>query len=177
MLTRAARKRKLNEVSRRHLCSDIDEPPYIFSRGWKLYAKGYKPRKEGEQPLFTSTEGVAWLKRDKLHRAHDKPAVVDNCGARLWYFAGALHREGDKPAFVDAQGNMTWYFAGTKHRDHGKPAVVNADGSKEWWCYGFLVRRSVDVKKRLIRFYPNDCDRWPLEEGREIQDNFDWYTQ
>ena len=56
---------------------------------------------------------------------------------------GKLHRDHDKPAVVLADGDMFWYQHGRLHRDNNEPAVIYADGTKSWYQHGKLIRRGI----------------------------------
>jgi hypothetical protein len=82
-------------------------------------------------------DGVqSWLLDGKLHREHDRPALISNSGAREWRRYGHLHRDHNRPAYI-VGGLLEWYRDGRYHRDNDRPAHINAnDGDRVWYHHG-----------------------------------------
>jgi len=121
----------------------------------------------GTQKTFRKFDGE-WL----LHSEQDRPAVIGDKGALIWYFKGRIHREGDLPAYTRDDGYQAWYQHGKIHRDGGKPAQVYGDGRKIWKVENKLHREdgpAIEDTDGHKEWFLNDKElsqeKWELAVG------------
>jgi len=89
-------------------------------------------RNNGNKEMYGELrERIVGLMVQESRSADPSPNITEF----TWYRHGKLHRDHDKPAVVrpGPSGIKEWYYRGILHRDGG-PAVVQADGTEEFFC-------------------------------------------
>jgi hypothetical protein len=79
--------------------------------------------------------GREWLLDNKLHREHDRPAVVCFDGVRGWYRYGLFVRNNGKPAIISHDGVCQWFRWYHHERKHNRPDIAFANGHQSRGLY------------------------------------------
>lgn len=80
--------------------------------------------------------GYAFLRRGKLHRNGDLPALEVPGVVKEYWTDGKRNRAGNKPAVIEYGAiRHTYYVDDQLHRTNG-PARIYANGKKEYWTRG-----------------------------------------
>lgn len=108
--------------------------------------------------LFTGVidwgeNGHAYIRKGKLDRDGDMPAIDEPGVKKEWWINGKRTRANNQPAVHHFGSTRLYYVDDRLHRTNG-PAVVYATGNKEYWLCGVRMskeewRLDADVKVEL----------------------------
>ena len=111
------------------------EYPISYTLFRKLNSINDKPS------LIYENGAQLWYKNGLKHRENNLPATIDEYGSQFWYKNGLRHRKDDLPAVIYENGTKYWFINGLEHRDGDLPAVIHSTGICEWWKNGILLRQ------------------------------------
>ncbi len=108
-----------------------------YTETWYNHGKIHR---DHDKPAIVSRDiTMQWYRHGKLHRDNDLPAVEWHY-VKYWYMNGEIHRGDDKPAAVYTNGTKEWYWHGKQHRDNDLPAYEGFGGDKHWYLHGVCHR-------------------------------------
>ena len=135
--------------------------------------------RSNDLPAILGTSAIKYYKHDRLHRDHNRPAVIFSNGCIFHFVNGLLHtnsnyvpaaifsndlvmfyknhrvhRDDDMPAVVFKTLFCTWLKNGVMHRDFNRPAYIEHDGNVE----AFLNICNETTSKDCRYFNPANVD-------------------
>ena len=128
------------------ISTNIENYMGIFISNYEKYASPYASNNE--------TGAYVWYKNNLIHRANDKPAIVEFNRIRWWYQDGKCHRDNDQPAMV-SERCLIWFRHGKCHRIHDNPAVVWFYGYMRWFYCDNFLRDCNHPFIRWLKEHPN----------------------